>query len=412
MRSKAVTDLNKFLDHIHRVVNPRGEGGPTDGYLLARFIASRDETSFAALVRRHGPMVWRLCLRMLGHVQDAEDAFQATFLVLARKPAAVVKRESVGSFLYGVAYRIAREAKTLNDRRRSREKQVEQMPHPEIPPVEPQDWLDHELNLLPEHYRAVIVACDLEGQSRKETARHLGLSEGTVSSRLARGRRLLAKRLSLTSTAVAAALADGVASAHVPVSLLSSTTKVVVGQAIVSSSVEILVKGALKAMLLAKLKVAVGTVIVMVALGTSALTFRVSGQPAPAVTEPKLQSKPRSELETLRRENELLKLNLEIVLEKVRAQEAELRTLKAQARGVAFSPDGRVLAGGVLYDGSWVRLWDSTTGKQLQSVKLDAVQAWKKDDKQQLRCAIDTLEKALKELREQMKKENAPPVGK
>jgi RNA polymerase sigma factor (sigma-70 family) len=190
------TNLNKVLNHI---LNPAGEGGPTDGQLLSRFVVARDEASFAALVRRHGPMVWRLCLRLLGHVHDAEDAFQATFLVLGRKAAAVVKRESVGSFLYGVAYRIAREAKTIDAKRRVHEKQVEEMPQHEVMPDEVQDWrprLDHELNLLPDQYRAVIVACDLEGRSRKEAARHLGLSEGTVSSRLARGRCLLAKRLS------------------------------------------------------------------------------------------------------------------------------------------------------------------------------------------------------------------------
>ena len=92
------TGLNKVLDHLQRTLAPP-DGGLTDGQLLARFVASRDEASFAALVRRHGPMVWRLCLRLLGHAQDAEDTFQATFLVLACKAASVLKRESVGSFL-------------------------------------------------------------------------------------------------------------------------------------------------------------------------------------------------------------------------------------------------------------------------------------------------------------------------
>jgi DNA-directed RNA polymerase specialized sigma24 family protein len=147
------TGLNKVLQHLHRTLAPP-DGGLTDGQLLARFVASRDEASFATLVRRHGPMVWRLCLRVLGHVQNAEDAFQATFLVLACKAASVLKRESVGSFLYGVAYRTALKAKALHARRRSRERQVEEMPHPEVTPAEAQDWrpwLDHELKTLLAH---------------------------------------------------------------------------------------------------------------------------------------------------------------------------------------------------------------------------------------------------------------------
>ncbi|HTU19088.1 MAG TPA: RNA polymerase sigma factor [Gemmataceae bacterium] len=324
-----MTDRNSILDHLRRVLNPAGEGGLTDGQLLARFIASREEAAFAALVRRHGPMVWRLCLRVLGHVQDAEDAFQATFLVLARKAGAVVKRESVGSFLYGVAYRIAHEAKSLNDRRRSREKQLDNMPHPAIPPLETQVELDHQLNLLPEHYRTVIVACDLEGMSRKEAARHLGLSEGTLSSRLARGRRLLAKRLSRTGAAVVAAFADNTVSAHIPASLLSSTTKVAAGQTFASSVVEILVKGALKTMLLTKLKVAVGTVMVMVALGASGLAYRASGRSASPAADPP------TELDVLRKEVELLKVKMDVVQQKLRLHDTQLRNLQKESAGGA-----------------------------------------------------------------------------
>jgi RNA polymerase sigma factor (sigma-70 family) len=363
-------------------------------------------------------MVWRLCLRVLDHVQDAEDAFQATFLVLARKAATVVKRESLGSFLYGVAYRIAREAKAINARRRAREKQVEEIPDQEVMPAEVQDWrpwLDRELNLLPEHYRAVIVACDLEGRSRKEAARHLGLSEGTVSSRLARGRCLLAKRLSryglsLSGGALAAALAEG---AHLPSPLLSSTTKAAVGQAALSITVDGLVKGAMKTMLLAKLKVAAGAVIVVVALGASGLMYRASGQSAPTATAQKSENKPRSELEALRRENELLKLNLEVVLEKVRAQEAELRTLKAQAgqpRGMAFSPDGRQLYTWELNQA--VRLWDAATGKQLSKAGALPKADQSAPNKEELRRTLDALEKAVKDLREQLKKLEGRPAGK
>jgi RNA polymerase sigma-70 factor (ECF subfamily) len=291
------TGLKKVLRHLHRVLKP-SDGGLMDGQLLARFIATRDEASFEALVLRHGPMVWNLSVRVLGHVQDAEDCFQATFLVLARRASSVVKRESVGSFLYGVAYRIALEAKAISARRKSREKQVKDMPQPEVLPGEPQDWrpwLDHELNHLPETYRAVIVACDLEGRSRKEAAHLLGSSEGTVSSRLARGRRLLAKRLSrygllLPAAVVATALSGATASA-VPAPLVSSTVQAAVLVAsgefsAVSTSVGFLMKGAFQTMLLAKLKLAVGAVIVVMALGASGLVYRPSGQSASGSKRP------------------------------------------------------------------------------------------------------------------------------
>ncbi len=403
--------MNKVLDYIHRTLAP-SEGGLTDGQLLARFIASRDEMSFALLVRRHGPMVWRLCLRVLGHVQDAEDCFQAAFLVLACKAASVVKRESVGSFLYGVAYRTALDAKASNARRRTREKQVEDMPHPEVAPGDLTDWrpwLDRELSRLPEKYRTAVILCDLEGRTRKEVARQLRVPEGTLSSRLAMGRRLLAKRLSRYGLSLSGAvLAEDAASASVARSLLSSTTKAVVGQASLSRSVDVLVKGALQTMLMTKLKMAVGAVMVVVALATSGLVYRASGQSAPAVTERRPDSKPRSELAALRRENELLKLNLEVVLEKVRAQEAELRTVKAQlgqgAKIVGTRADGRHPR---WHTGDLGIVWDVQTGK-LWTADTPAQAGKGAPNKEELRRTVDALEKAVKELREQLKKQEGP----
>jgi RNA polymerase sigma factor (sigma-70 family) len=335
--------LNKVLEHLRRAL-PSPDRALTDGQLLARFVSARDEAAFAALLLRHGPMVLAACRRLLRHEQDAEDCFQAAFLVLARK-ASSVRGEALGGWLHSVACRTALAARTARSRVRARERQVEAMPHPEMPPVEPQDWrpwLDHELGLLPDKYRAVIVACDLEGRPRREAARDLGLSEGTVSSRLARGRCLLAKRLSryglsLSGGALAAALAEGAVSAHVPTSLLSATTKAAVGQLVVSGSVEVLVKGALKTMLMSKLKLAAGAVMVMVALGASGLAYRASGQPAPAGAEKASAGRPATELEILRQEVELLKLKLEVVQEKQRAQEAELRALKGR-RGETTVP--------------------------------------------------------------------------
>ncbi len=333
--------MREALDRLRRALHEAGEAGLSDGQLLARFVATRAEADFAALVRRHGPMVLATCRRLLHHEQDAEDAFQATFLVLARKAASVRKRESIGPWLFGVARRTALEARSAIARRQARERQVEDMPHPEATTAEPQDWrplLDEELSRLPEKYQAAVVLCDLEGRPRKEAARQLGVPEGTLSSRLAAARRLLAERLSrrglaLPGGALAAALCPTAASACVPAALVGETaraaTLVAAGQlAAVSTPAAALARGVLKAMLMAKLKLAVGAVLAAaVALGAGGLAFR--GGPAPVAAQgPRAAAPQKDELELLRKEVELLKLNLQVVLEKVKAQDAEIRALK------------------------------------------------------------------------------------
>ncbi|HEY7425733.1 MAG TPA: sigma-70 family RNA polymerase sigma factor [Gemmataceae bacterium] len=336
--------LRTALNHLRQALRPSGEDALSDGQLLTRFVATRDEAAFAALVRRHGPMVLGVCRRVLRHAQDAEDACQASFLVLARKAASVAHRQAVASWLYRVSYRIALEARAINERRKAREKQVEDMPHPQVLPAEVQDWrpwLDHELNRLPEKYRTAIILCDLEGRSRREAARQLEVPEGTLSSRLATARRLLAKRLSryglaLSGGTLAVVMSEGAASA-VPAPLASDIVLAASGQGVVSASVGFLMKGALKVMFLTKLKWAVGAVMVVMALGATGLAYRASGQPTPA---PAAQSAPEpaakrdgnrtpTELEALRQEVELLKRKMEVVQEKLQAQEAELRALRA-----------------------------------------------------------------------------------
>jgi hypothetical protein len=240
--------------------------------------------------------------------------------------------------LYGVARRAALQAKRAALRRRAREANA--MPRKG---ADDESWgalraaLDEELARLPDCYRAALVLCDLEGRTRKEAGRVLGWPEGTVASRLARARRLLARRLikyglPLSAGAVAAALADG-ASAAVPAVLLSSTVKVAVliaaGPAAVGMPAVALMKEVSKAMLLTKLKITVAGLMVVGLLGVSGLIYRAAGQPAPA--DAREAGKPRNELEALRREVELLRFNLEVVLEKCRAQEGELRKLRGQA---------------------------------------------------------------------------------
>ncbi len=317
----ATSRLEAVLRHLRGVLDDA-----TDGQLLERFLANRDEQAFEALVRRHGPMVLGVCGRVLGNEADAEDAFQATFLVLARRAASVRNRGALGSFLYGVARHTAVHAKRAAARRRAREARA--MPRAESPNDDLREVLDQELERLPDKYRAPLVLCDLEGRTRKEAARQLGLPPGTVASRLARGRSLLARRLSRHgpgfSAGALALLLSEVASA-VPAPLVSAATKaaalVAAGQvSAVAAPVAALLKETTKAMFVMKLKV---VVLAAVLFGAGGLAFRATGQVAPA-------DKPPTDPESLGKENELLRLNVQVLLEKVRAQEAELAALKAQ----------------------------------------------------------------------------------
>jgi RNA polymerase sigma factor (sigma-70 family) len=175
----AASPLNMVIQHVLADFGPDG-AGMTDGELLARFLSSRDDNALAALVRRHAPMVWEVCCRLLHNHHDAEDAFQATFLVLVRK-AADVPRQAVANWLYGVARQTAVRLRATAAKWGRRERQVVNMPEPTVAEVRDSDLqsvVDEELSHLPEHYRGVIVLCDLEGLTRKEAARQLGIPEG------------------------------------------------------------------------------------------------------------------------------------------------------------------------------------------------------------------------------------------
>jgi RNA polymerase sigma factor (sigma-70 family) len=203
-----------------------------DGELLRRYLAGREESALEALVRRHGPMVLGVCRRVLGDAHDAEDAFQATFLVFVRKAGSIRPRELVGPWLYGVATRTALKARARAARRRAREKQVDVLPEVAAPvAAAPADWrplLDRAVQALPAKYRLPVILCELQGRSRAEAAGLLKLPEGTLSSRLARARELLRRRLAPdTAAGVAAVLGTAVfaqmAPAAVPAALVQST---------------------------------------------------------------------------------------------------------------------------------------------------------------------------------------------
>jgi RNA polymerase sigma factor (sigma-70 family) len=275
------TGSEPFVKNLLRVALRHDGTGMTDGQLLEAFIAKHDAAAFEALVHRHGSMVWCVCHRILRNAHDADDAFQATFLVLARKAASVVPREMIGNWLHGVAHMTAIRAKAVAAKQRARERQVIAMPEP-LPQDEDLSpdliaLLDQELKSLPDRLRVAIVLCDLEGRTRAEVARQLKIPEGTLSSRLTTGRRMLAKKLArhgvFPAAALATILSQNGGSACVSAALVGSTVKaatlVAAGQAITpaiaSAKVVLLSEGVMKAMLLTRLKAVLAAVLVAVA---------------------------------------------------------------------------------------------------------------------------------------------------
>ena len=184
--------LNGVLQHLRKVAAVHTDRELSDRALLDRFLASRDESAFTVLIERHGPMVLGVCRRSLPNLHDAEDACQATFLVLARKAASVRKKSSLGSWLHGVACRVAANLKRDHARRKAREREVGAKapmdPAAEVTWREVQTILDEELQRLPDRYRTPMILCYLECMTRDEAAQQLGLSPTTLHGRLEHAR--------------------------------------------------------------------------------------------------------------------------------------------------------------------------------------------------------------------------------
>jgi RNA polymerase sigma factor (sigma-70 family) len=365
--------FGSVLHHLHRLLGRTPADDMSDGQLLERFNSERDQAAFAALVERHGPLVMGVCRRVLRHTHDAEDAFQATFLVLARKAGAIRKRDSLGAWLYEVAYHIALRARTNAVRRRERERQAGAMTSTE--PERGEDRhelrpvLDEEMHRLPDRYRRLLVLCDLRGRTHQDAARQLGLPAGSVSRHLGRARELLRERLvrrgiTLTTAVLVALLAEE-AAAPVSAALVLPTVQAalgfVTGEAAaeaVSSNAVALAKGALHTMFLSKLKVLVGlflvTGLMVVGAGTlarPALAPPPVGPKSPA--EPDATGEPPARLD---RFGDPLPEHALARLGTVRFR------LAGWGEAVLFTPDGKQLVSG----GVTPRVWEVATGKEVR----------------------------------------------
>jgi RNA polymerase sigma factor (sigma-70 family) len=269
-------------------------GTDTDEHLLAEFLAHRSDGAFAEIVRRHGPMVRGVCRRVLANEHDADDAAQAVFLVLVRKAESVRPMARLGNWLYGVAVNVARRARDAGLRRRALELTTDVPGRAAERDPERADLravIDEELSALPGAYRAAVVACDLEGRTRSEAAGALGWSEGTVASRLARGRALLADRLARRGLAVpAVALAGALAPAAAEAVPNVSLSVLVSGP---SPAAEALATEVLKAMTTSKLQTGLVTCAALLALtATGAATVWACSGFDPLLAPPKSAPKP------------------------------------------------------------------------------------------------------------------------
>jgi RNA polymerase sigma factor (sigma-70 family) len=376
--------------HLDTLLNVGAVGGLTDAQLLELFTTGRDETAevaFTVLVDRHGPMVLRVCQAVLRDSHDAQDAFQATFLVLVKKARGLWLRESLGPWLHQVAHRIASGLRLAKARRRRHEKQAASFSGDYSAASSPDDLgevLHREVSRLPERYRAAVVLCLLEGLTPEQAAHQLGWPAGTVHSRLARGRERLRGRLTRQGLAPAVAglglLRATEPAATVPPALVAATgraaSRVIAGEmmgALVSNSVAALTKGALRTKMMTKLMIAAGATLALgVAItGAGALGYIAPGQddPSSPQRQQKAQGEPSPKSGPVNAQSQaapavggkgdITQAKPSLPVAKV-TKEALVR--ESQALFLAISPNGKTLAASCT--DSSVQLLDARTGEK------------------------------------------------
>jgi RNA polymerase sigma factor (sigma-70 family) len=368
----AQTQLAKVVRHLYRLAGAPDIKNKTDGQLLRDFHSRGHEGAFTALVERHGAMVWQVCTRVLGHEQDAEDAFQATFLVLARKAKALVAYEALGGWLHGVAYRVALRARRSNGRRRAYESRGRGAdsanPSTLAAWAEVQAILSEEIARLPVKYRTPFVHCIVEGQSRADAAAQLGIKEGTVWSRLCEARRRLQKRLSrrgieLGAVLAAASVAQG--GPPLPPMLVATSVRLAAsGAAEVAGTAPAavgLAQGVLQSMAAAKLKLAAGVLFLTTIFGTAL------GSALLQAPDKKLEGSPHHALRARSNEPDpqpaaRVDGHGDALPEQAIARLGTVRFNHGAGLGqLLFSPDAKTI---VSAGYQLVRVWDAATGAE------------------------------------------------
>jgi RNA polymerase sigma factor (sigma-70 family) len=376
------TPAGAILRHIHRIAVTPICGEPDDCELVHRFVTVRDEAAFETLLARHGRLVWGVCRRVLHHEHEAEDAFQATFLVFTRRATALRKQTSVGSFLYGIAYRIALRIKQGTARQPVRERMEPAACTDgvvaEVACRELQALVDEELDRLPEKLRAPFVLCCLDGRSRIEAAAELGWREGTVSSRIAEARTRLRQRLARRGVTLSTALcltdlATSSARSAVPSALLESTRQTVLLAAAAGARPSVLAAatGFRPAVPSAALRLVAGFVLVAgLACSMAANLSRIAGEDRPPTSTAENDSQPPVAQRTsggLDRFGDALPTDALARLGTVRLRHGWYTT------ALAYSPDGKLLATTGSERG--LCLWDADSGK-LSSVLIPSLQTY------------------------------------
>ncbi len=374
----ATLTLQTVCRQLRNLAGAQDAAGLTDRQLLQRFVETHDEAAFAALLKRHGPMVLGVCRRVLGNHADAEDAAQATFLVLARQAASTRAGEALAGWLYGTAYRSALALRRQSARRLAHERKARPpaRPGPELEAAlgELQALLDEEVQRLPETLRAPFVLCCLEGLSKPEAAGQLGWKEGTVSGRLARARERLRQRLArrgvaLPSALCALALTSAGASAAVPPALAENTVRAAVALAagrglVAGARVAAVVRQLTHGLALARIKPLAG---LLLAAGLAVATAVGLAGPAPTPGPP-----PRKPAAAEAKAPDAAQPRSDALGDPLPAGAvARLGTTRLRhesgVEAVAYSADGkRLFSAG--RDGE-LRVWDAATGKALHALR-------------------------------------------